>query len=68
MSLEQMQARSAAEHAALASELPALRCAFRKRTRDGHSNALRLACSLTTLEAETVGLTKSARAWASPAF
>ena len=45
-SLEEMQAQSAAEHAELARELPALRCAFRKRTRDGHSNALRAACSL----------------------
>lgn len=72
-SLEEMQARSAADHAELARELPALRCAFRKRTREGHSNALRLACSLATLESE-MGLLGSPddfskrAAWASPAF
>lgn len=73
-SLERWQMQSVAQHAELASEIPALRCAFRKRTRDGHSNALRMACSLTTLETEMgllggMGrLTKPRTAWASPAF
>ena len=35
-----------------AVELPELRCAFRKRCRDGYSNAVRHACHLTVLEAE----------------
>lgn len=72
LSIEEMQARSATEHAAFADELPALRCAFRKRCRDGHSNAIRFACSLNVLEAEMPGQQpQSARAalvWPSPAF
>ena len=46
-----------------ATELPALRCAFRKRSREGHSNAVRLACSLQVLESECsdMGLLSRAR-------
>jgi len=44
--------QSVAACAELADELPALRCAFRKRCRDGYSTAVRDACSLNVLESE----------------
>lgn len=45
--------RESASHAAV---LPELRCAFRKRCRDGYSNAVRHACSLRVLESEAFGV------------
>ena len=68
--IEELQGRSATEHAAIADKLPALRCAIRKRCRDGQSNAIRLACSLSVLEAEMHGRQpqKNAFFWPSPAF
>ena len=53
--LEAMQVRSAESAAEVAEELPALRCAFRKRCRAGFSNAVRLSCALTVLEGELRG-------------
>jgi len=50
--LEQLHVRSAQAELDMAVELPKLRCAFRKRTREGYSNALRYSCSLLTLENE----------------
>ena len=44
-----------------ATELPELRCAFRKRCRDGYSNAVRNACHLTVMETEYRGEHKMAR-------
>ena len=53
--LEAMQVRGADAATEVADELPALRCAFRKRCRAGLSNAVGLRCALTVLEAEANG-------------
>ena len=53
--LEAMQMRGAEVAIEVADELPALRCAFRKRCRAGLSNAVRLSCALTVLEGEAFG-------------
>ena len=47
--LEALQVRSCQADAEAARELPALRCAFRKRLRNGHSSALQLSCALAVL-------------------
>ena len=51
-SLEEMQFRSTQAAQELAAELSPLRIAFRKRCRQGMSNAVHLSCALTVLEAE----------------
>ena len=53
--LEAMQMRSAEAASEVAAELPLLRCAFRKRMRDGLSSAMRLNCALVVLEGEALG-------------
>ena len=50
--LELLQVQGAQAAVDTAAEIPALRCAFRKRCASGHSNAARLACSLAVLEGE----------------
>lgn len=52
VSLEAMQMRSVEGAQELAAELSPLRIAFRKRCHQGISNAVRLSCALTVLEAE----------------
>ena len=56
LDMENLRARTAAEHSDAANDLPGLRLSFRKRCRTGHSNALRLACALQTLETEQNGM------------
>lgn len=50
--LERMQVESARRSQEMTKELPMLRCSFRKRSREGYCNAIRLACSLSNLENE----------------
>ena len=50
--LERLQVQNAQAEQESAMELPMLRCAFRKRCREGYSNAMRLSCSLSVLEGE----------------
>jgi hypothetical protein len=52
VAMEEMEAKSIAECKTIAAELPGLRNAFRKRCRDGYSNAVRLSLTLDVLECE----------------
>ena len=50
--LQELQVQRTHTHLDAAAEMASLRCSFRKRCSSGHSNAVRLACSLSLLEAE----------------
>jgi hypothetical protein len=53
--LEESQMRSADAASAVADDLRAARCAWRKRCHDGFASALRLSCALNVLEVEVHG-------------
>ncbi|KAL3931221.1 MAG: hypothetical protein SGPRY_001217, partial [Prymnesium sp.] len=65
VALEKLKMQNAVQEQEVASELPMLRCAFRKRCREGYSNAMRLVCSLSILENE-LGTANEAFRSASP--
>lgn len=52
VALEDLRIQGASRDQEVLKELPSVRCAFRKRGREGYCNAMRLAFSLHTLENE----------------